>query len=316
MSNQKNPAKPFLKWAGGKTQLLSQLETRLPESIRKRRIIERYVEPFVGGGAFFFYLKNNYSVKEAYLFDRCKDLIVTYKVIQNNPDELIKKLIEKQYRYHRKSLDDRKNYYYRIRKRFNNQLKRFDYSKYGKHWIKRAAYLIFLNRTCYNGLYRLNARGEFNVPFGRYKTPNIADRKNIYAVNSALKNTFISFGDYTDSAKYITKRTLVYFDPPYRPISQTSCFTSFTIERFNDTQQEELARFYKKMDKKGAWLILSNSDPKNKNPRDDFFDRIYSEYPIERATAKRAISCKGTGRGEIKELIIQNYNGRFKKNGL
>lgn len=301
-------AKPFIKWAGGKTQILDELTQRLPVNIKNNQIIDRYIEPFVGGGAFFFFLKSRYTIKEAYLSDTCQDLMVCFKVIQNNPRELIKKLKRKENRYLRKTTEKRRAYYYRIRKRFNNQQQKFDNNHYSDEWIKRAAYLIFLNKTCFNGLYRLNTKGEFNVPYGKHKNPTIVDRKNIFAINQALKNTKIYCTDFTRCKKYVREGTLVYFDPPYRPLSTTSKFTGFTTERFTDDDQRRLAAFYRELAKrKDVYLMLSNSDPKNEDPNDDFFDKLYKGFRINRISAKRIISCKGSGRGKISELVILNY---------
>lgn len=301
-------AKPFVKWAGGKTQILDELTQRLPENIRQSQIIDRYVEPFVGGGALFFLLKNKYTIKESYLLDTNKDLMVCFKVIQNNPKELIKKLKRKENRYLRKTSEKRKAYYYRIRKRFNNQQQKFDNNHYSDEWIKRAAYLIFLNKTCFNGLYRLNTKGEFNVPYGKHKNLTIVNRKNIFAINQALKNTKIYCTDFTRCKKYVREGTLVYFDPPYRPLSITSKFTGFTTERFTDDDQRRLAASYRELAKrKNVYLMLSNSDPKNEDQNDDFFDKLYKGFRINRISAKRIISCKGSGRGKISELVILNY---------
>jgi len=263
MKNANNSiARPFLKWAGGKTQLLPDLEARLPDSIKQTGLIERYVEPFVGGGAFFFYLKSKYKIKKAFLCDNNSDLVLTFKVVKKNPHELIKKLKGIRYRYLKKHQDERAVYYYHIRQRFNNQKRKIDYRQYSKNWIKRAAYLIFLNKTCFNGLYRLNSRGEFNVPFGRYKDPVIFNKDNILAISHALENTKVYCDDFSTSREYVTPRTLVYCDPPYRPLSATSYFTSFTENGFSEEDQKRLAKYCKQVSSvKDVWLILSNSDP-------------------------------------------------------
>lgn len=300
-------AKPFLKWAGGKTQLLDELTKRLPEHIFKTMTIERYIEPFVGGGAMFFFLKSKYIIKQSFLFDINRELVIGYKVIQNNPKELINKLRLIEDMYLKKTKEKRKKLYYEIRDIYNNQMLNFDYNNYGNEWIERAAFLIFLNKTCFNGLFRQNKKGEFNVPHGSYKNPTICDEKNIFEVNKALKDTEIFCDDFTKSEDYIEKDSLVYFDPPYRPINATSNFTSYTKEGFNDEDQIRLACFFERMDKRGAFLMLSNSDPKNKNPKDDFFEKRYSKYKIERIQAKRYINCDASKRGEINELIITNY---------
>lgn len=299
--------KPFLKWAGGKTQLMDELNKRLPKHIRNSMNIDRYVEPFVGGGAMFFFLKSNYKVKQSYLFDINRELLVGFKAIQNNYSELINKLNEIENIYFKKIEKERKEFYYKMREQYNNQIHIFDYGNYNKEWIERASNLIFLNKTCYNGLFRQNKKGEFNVPFGRYENPTICDKENIIEVNKALTNTKIFCDDFTKSEKYIEKDTFVYMDPPYRPISSTSSFTSYAKEDFTDEDQKRLVKFFKEMDKKEAYLMLSNSDPKNNNPDDNFFDKMYSEFAIERVPAKRYISCDAANRGEINELVIRNY---------
>ena len=168
--------------------------------------------------------------------------------------------------------------------------------------------MIFLNKTCYNGLFRLNSKGEFNVPFGRYKNPNICDESNLQAVHQALEKTEILCADFTHAQHFIKKDTLVYMDPPYRPLNNTSHFTSYSGERFSDQDQEKLAKFYQEMDLKGAYLVLSNSDPKNHDLEDNFFDELYSKYEIDRVPAKRNINSNTSSRGEINELIIRNFS--------
>jgi len=300
-------AKPFLKWAGGKTQLLDELYKRLPLSLLQSTEIERYVEPFVGGGAFFFFLKKNFKIKEAFLIDINKELIVGYKVIQNNVYELIDELVKIEEEYSKLPEEERENFYYKIRDKYNEQRKCFDYTKYNPEWIKRASYLIFLNKTCFNGLFRLNKKGEFNVPFGKYKDPTICDSENLIEVHKALQDTDIICADFEESRKFIGKETLVYLDPPYRPLNDTSNFTSYSETKFDDNDQRRLAKFFKDMDEKGAYLILSNSDPKNEDENDNFFDELYSGFVIERVKAKRYINSKGDKRGDINELIIRNY---------
>lgn len=302
-------AKPFLKWAGGKTQLLNELCSRLPKNLIESRIIKRYVEPFVGSGALFFQLKNEFKINKSYLFDINRELIIGWKVIQNNHSDLINNLYDLQKSYLRKPEEKRKKFYYEIRTSYNEQMHKFDYSQYNKDWIERATQLIFLNKTCYNGLFRQNMKGEFNVPFGRYKNPKICNENGIEAASDALDNTEIFCNSFNSSARYINDKNFVYFDPPYRPISKTSYFTAYSKNTFDDIQQKKLAIFFKKMHKKGAFLMLSNSDPKNENPNDAFFDKLYKDkdFSIERVGAKRFISCVASKRGAIKELIIRNY---------
>jgi len=301
------PAKPFLKWAGGKTQLIFQLESRLPDYVLDSKVIERYVEPFVGGGAIFFFLKSNYLVKDSFLIDVNPELIMAYKVVQKNHLKLISLLKEMEDDHLQKSEEDRKQNYYLIRDDYNKQLQQINHDAYNIEWIQRAAYLIFLNKTCYNGLFRLNRNGEFNVPFGRYRNPSICDDVNIKLVHQALKNTELLCADFSRAGEFIEKDSLVYLDPPYRPLSSTSYFTNYSRQGFDEQDQIKLAQFFKKMDKKGSHLILSNSDPKNRDPTDDFFDKLYSGYKIERVPAKRNINANPNKRGPINELIVRNY---------
>lgn len=300
-------ARPFLKWAGGKTQLLDELYKRLPLSLIQSGEIERYVEPFVGGGALFFFLKRNFKIKEAFLMDINKELIIGYKVVQRNVNELIHELSIMEEMYLKLPEQGRKDFYYNIRDEYNEQKEGFDYANYNFDWIKRAAYLIFLNKTCFNGLYRLNRKGEFNVPFGKYKNPVICDAENLIEVSKALIDTEIICADFEESKKYIRRNTLVYLDPPYRPLNNTSSFTSYNEDGFDDYDQMRLANFFKEMDKLGAYLMLSNSDPKNENEEDDFFDRLYEGFIIERVKAKRCINSNAHKRGDINELVIRNY---------
>jgi len=300
-------AKPFIKWAGGKTQLLDELEVRLPKKTIKEGTIESYIEPFVGGGALFFFLKRKYNVRKAYLFDINKEIVIGYKVVKYNPERLINVLQKLEEEYLSCDSERRKEYYYSIRDIYNRQMLGFDYENYNEIWIKRASYLIFLNKTCFNGLFRQNKKGEFNVPHGRYKNPNICDRENLIEVHNALRDTEIFCGDFMEAESYIRNNSLVYFDPPYRPLNVTSNFTNYSKEGFEEEDQKRLAEFYKAMDRKGAFLILSNSDPRNHDRNDVFFDKLYDGFSIDRVKANRHINCDAAKRGWVKELIIKNY---------
>ena len=220
---------------------------------------------------------------------------------------MIEKLDNLQIAYFNKTENQRSTFFYEIRDKYNEQLLVFDYKNYNDEWIIRASFLIFLNKTCFNGLFRLNKKGEFNVPFGKYKNPNICDKKNILEVKKALANTEIISSDFIQTIKFIEKNTLIYFDPPYRPINETSNFTSYSQDGFNDEDQKRLALYYKELDETGAYLILSNSDPKNYNAQDNYFDDLYKGYQINRVKANRMINCIGTKRGQISELIITNF---------
>jgi DNA adenine methylase len=233
--------------------------------------------------------------------------MMAYEVIKNDHKKLINILSEIEDAHLEKSEQERKKNYYKIREIYNQQITDFDHQNYNEEWIRRVSYLIFLNKTCFNGLFRQNRLGEFNVPFGRYKNPKICDEQNLTEVHKALEDTYLLCGDFTDSRDYIEEKSFVYLDPPYRPISSTSHFTNYFKEGFTDVDQEKLADFFREMDKKNAYLMLSNSDPKNEDPHDQFFDTLYKKYYIERIPAKRNINRDASGRGEINELIIRNY---------
>lgn len=296
-----NRIKPFVKWAGGKGSLLNQLNNYYPLELKNGKI-ECYIEPFVGGGAVLIDILQNYDVKEAYAFDINIDLINSYNVIKNNVEELITnlKLLEKEYLNLEK--DDRKKYFYNIRKQYNSYRITKDEMS-----LQKAIEFIFLNRTCFNGLYRVNKNGDFNVPMGNYKNPTICDEENLRALSELIKNVNFEYGDYKASQKYIKKNTFVYFDPPYRPLNITSGFTSYTKEDFDDESQKELALYYKELNNNNVKVMLSNSNPKNTNKEDCFFENIYKGFNINEVYAKRMINANSNGRGEISELLITNY---------
>lgn len=293
--------KPFIKWAGGKGSLIPQLKKFYPFEL-KNKTINKYVEPFVGGGAVLINILQKYDIKEVYAFDINNDLINCYNIIKNNVEELIENLKIKEEEFLKLENENRQKYFYNIRKEYNScTLTENNLS------TKRAAEFIFLNKTCFNGLYRVNKKGEFNVPCGKYKNPTICDINNLRNLSNLIKNVIFQYGDYTKSEKYIDNNTFVYFDPPYRPLSITAGFTSYTKEDFNDEDQKELAKYFRKLDKKNAKLMLSNSNPKNINKNDNFFEEIYKDFKINEIFAKRMINCNSKGRGEISELIITNY---------
>jgi len=294
-------ARPFVKWAGGKGQLLSTFERYYPSELIEGRI-KRYIEPFVGGGAVLFDILQKYRIEEAFIFDINEDLINSYQVIKNNVDALVEVLSDLEYRYSRLNKDARKNMYYEVREVYNSRP-----LNNSQPDIERAGQFIFLNRTCYNGLYRVNREGIFNVPAGDYKNPTICDDKNLYATSLLLQRVHIFAGDYRESIKYANKYSFVYFDPPYRPLNATSNFTSYNKFDFTDKEQVQLGHFFAEMNDTGALLMLSNSDPKNENPNDNFFDELYGKFYIHRIKAKRAINSNGERRGFLSELLITNY---------
>lgn len=292
--------KPFLKWAGGKGQLLSEIEQYYPF---EDGMITKYAEPFVGGGAVLFDILSKYDLDEVYISDINAELINTYLIIRDNIDDLVIMLKEMQNEFVPADTEHRKEYYSEKRERFNDLKVNGDASIN----IEKAALMIFLNKTCFNGLFRVNKKGFFNVPMGAYKNPLICDEDNLRAVSEVLKNVTIVCGDYRDSADFIEDNTFVYFDPPYRPITDTASFTAYTENLFNDEEQIELAKFVDDMHRKGAKVVISNSDPKNSNTDDDFFDNIYSSHKIKRVEATRMINCNSEARGKIKELLISNF---------
>jgi DNA adenine methylase len=299
-------ARPFLKWAGGKTQLLNEFSKRLPREFKKGKIT-KYVEPFIGGGAVFFYLNQRFSFEECYICDVNEELILSYRVIKQSIKKLISELGDLESDYLSKSDKKRESFYYEVRDAFNQKLPEFKIKKDNSERIERVAQIIFLNRTCYNGLFRVNRKGEFNVPFGRYKNPDILNEDNLKDVATLLKTTKIILGDFSQCRKFVDDHTFVYFDPPYRPLNETSSFTSYSKNGFYDKDQVRLVECFKALDEMGAKIMLSNSDPKNENPEDSFFDDLFSDYYIERVPAKRMINCNGARRGDISELIITNY---------
>ncbi len=298
--------RPFLKWAGGKNQLLPALTARIPERV-SRGEIPCYVEPFVGGGAVYFHFNSRFRFRECHIFDVNEELVLTYTVVRDRVEELIDVLRE--YSTGFLALDDssRRERYYEVRDEFNRAKNKTSYSAFQPSWIDRAAQMIFLNRTCYNGLFRVNARGEFNVPFGRYRKPPILDEGLLRRDAEVLQNTHVHAGDFADAESSITADTFVYFDPPYRPISRTSRFTAYSRDGFSDAEQERLSRFFAACDARGALLMLSNSDPRNTDPDDDFFDRLYAGFCIERVPARRMINSDGANRGDVREIIVTNY---------
>lgn len=302
-----NQAKPFLKWAGGKSQLLSQFQEFYPAALKAGRI-ERYIEPFVGGGAVFFDVSRKFELEAFYLFDINEELVLTYRVIQKEPNKLIQYLQELANSYLALPEERRQTFYYSVRDVFNSNQPQFDYQTYSDDWVVRASQLMFMNRTCFNGLFRLNSRGAFNVPHGRYKNPSIVDPENVLCVSRVLQKAEIRYGDFTACEKWVTGNSFVYFDPPYRPLSKTASFTSYSKYRFEDEEQIRLAQFFRRLDEKyGAYLMLSNSDPTNEDQQDDFFEQLYVGFNIHKVVANRMINSDATRRGQINELLITNY---------
>jgi len=299
-------ARPFLKWAGGKGQLLSKFQDLYPQELKSKKI-KTYFEPFLGSGAVFFDLVQNFDIDTAYLYDINEELILTYKVIQKDVSKLIDFLHRYQKTYLNLDKAKQEEYFYDQRTNYNLQRFNIDYTKYSESWIPRAAQLIFLNRTCFNGLYRVNSKGEFNSPIGDYDNPTICDEYNLLSVSKVLEKAVIKKADFKQVKRDIKQDAFVYFDPPYRPISKTANFKSYSKHGFGDTEQVQLANLYFQLHEKGIQLMLSNSDPKNIDPTDNFFDDIYKDFQILRIPAKRMINSNASKRGEINEIIIKNY---------
>ena len=292
--------KPFIKWVGGKGQLLSEINKLYPVELGKN--INKYAEIFVGGGAVLFDILSKYKLDEVYISDKNLELINTYKSIRDDVGILIKLLKEMEEQYTSLNNENRKLYYYEKRREYNNLKINIEENN-----IEKAVLFIFLNKTCFNGLYRVNKKGEFNVPMGAYKNPKICDKENLKNVSMALKNVKIIYADYRESESFIDEKTFVYIDPPYRPLNTSSSFTSYTENDFSDKEQIELAEYIDLLNKKGAKIVLSNSDPKNNNIDDNFFDELYKNYNINRVKATRMLNSNASLRGVINELLITNY---------
>ncbi len=269
---------PFLKWAGGKGQLLDQMNPFFPKDF------SNYIEPFIGAGAVFFHLNRNGLLgpsKKLIIIDSNEDLINCYQVIKAQVEDLISHLKQPKFA-------NDENMYYRIR------------AESPENPVERAARIIYLNKTCFNGLYRVNSQGKFNVPFGRYTNPLICDSDNLRAVNKALQKVKLVVGDFQEAETLAGKNDFIYFDPPYQPVSKTANFTGFTKEAFGDKDQGRLFETFKKLDQKGCKMMLSNSDA-------PLIHDLYKGYRIEKVLAKRAINAKPSGRGQIAELLMLNY---------
>ncbi|MCZ2107731.1 MAG: DNA adenine methylase [Burkholderiales bacterium] len=285
-------AKPFLKWAGGKSQILREIEKFYPERI------EKYCEPFVGGGAVLFDILAKFQPKEVLINDINPELTNTYYQIKNNVEDVIYILEFLQNEYLFGNQEERKSFFLEKRKRFNELIKNTTDK------AEKAALMIYLNKTCFNGLYRVNSKGFYNVPSGVYKNPLICDHKNLRAVSAVLQSVQIKTGSYQQTQNFIDDKTFVYIDPPYRPLTESASFTAYSKDGFDDEKQVELSNFVSKIHGKGAKVLVSNSDPKNSNKDDNFFDDLYRNFDIYRVQASRMINSNASGRGAITELMI------------
>jgi DNA adenine methylase len=272
--------RPFVKWAGGKGSLLSEIAARIPRRLR----FDRYFEPFVGAGALFFWIRRSLPGLECHITDSNEELINAYRVIRDEVERLAAKLETHQALHS-------EDHYYTVRRAAPREP------------AERAARFIYLNRTCYNGLYRVNRRGAFNVPMGRYEHPRILDRENLLAVSTALRGAGIEAGDFEGATEGVGERDLVYLDPPYHPLSETSAFTSYTPAGFGEEEQRRLARVFEKLSRRGAFVVLSNSSAPFVR---DLYESLDPRPRIDEVAVPRAISSKGKGRGPVAELLISS----------
>lgn len=268
-------AGPFLKWAGGKSQLLTKYDGFFPVNFKN------YFEPFTGGAAVFFHMRANREPFQATLSDLNAELVNCYQVVRDDVEKLITKL---------KDHKNEPNYFYQLRAQDTQKLSK----------VQRAARLIFLNKTCFNGLYRVNSKGQFNVPFGSYKNPRTCDEKNLRACSMALQDTAINFQSFEGILETAEKGDFIYFDPPYQPVSPTANFTSYTKNSFSAEDQEKLAQVFRQLHKRGCLLMLSNSDC-------IFIRKLYKGFRTETVQAMRAINCRAEGRGKVSEVLVTNY---------
>ncbi len=294
-------AKPFIKWVGGKSQLLEEIRDKYPSKI------EKYCEPFVGGGAVLFDVLSRYQPETVLINDINKELINTYTQIKHNCPEMIAQLSELQNTYKSHSMEENKAFFYEKRSRYNELKEKENEAEN----LEMAVLFIFLNKTCFNGLYRVNSKGLFNVPFNNAKKPLLCDEENLKACSGLLQKVEMRVGDYKECMDFIDSSTFVYIDPPYRPLSQTAAFTSYSENGFTDKEQIELGNFITEISNKGAMVIASNSDPKNSDINDDFFDALYSKFEIKRVSAARMVNSDAKKRGAINELLISNIASVF-----
>lgn len=292
-------AKPFIKWAGGKSQLIEQLDAQLPADFGNWENVT-YIEPFVGGGAMLFYMLQRYpNIKHAVINDVNSDLTTCYRIVRDNPEELIASLLDIQDAYNALQTEEaRKAFFLTARNRYNE--KNLDP-------IENTTKFFFLNRTCFNGLYRVNKKGLFNVPFGKYTNPQICDPMTIRKDSELLQRVEIMTGDFEATIQHAHGNTLFYFDPPYRPLSNTSSFNDYSKEAFNDDAQIRLKKYCDRIHEADFHFMLSNSDCKSKDEKDNFFDVLYRAYQIERVWASRSINANPNKRGKLTEIVVHNY---------
>lgn len=306
--------KPFLKWAGGKRKLLPTLHNNFPNKLVNNEI-DTYIEPFLGGGSVALSILEKYNIKNIILNDMNHSLITTYVVVQNKVDELITELLKIENNYLLLEEEERKEYFYTQRKEFNFiknknvQVTSDNLESISLETIQLASLFIFLNKTCFNGLYRENLKGEFNVPHGRYKNPLIADTETLYIVSHAIKKATFLSGDFEKLTPFINNHSFLYMDPPYRPLNASDKkFNGYSKESFDDSDQKRLALWCREIDELGGLFLQSNSNPKNYDSNDTFFENLYDSFSIQNdISAARVISSKASTRKNVFELLIKNY---------
>ena len=268
----------FIKWAGGKTQLLEQFSELYPEDFNN------YHEAFLGSGAVFFQIKQLFKPTRSFLSDTNEELIRTFVSVRDYPEELIELLIE------HKEKDNNREYFNEQRERFNIM----------RHCLEKSSIFIYLNKTCFNGLYRVNADGKFNVPFGKYKNPAIVNEEKIRKASAFLQGANLYATSFTSILQRARKNDFVYFDPPYFPLNKTANFTGYQKDGFFEKEQRHLAEVFEALDKRGVKVMLSNSDM-------PLIKELYDDFDIVNVRARRAINCIGTKRGKINEIVVRNY---------
>ena len=292
-------AKPFIKWVGGKSQLIEQLDAQLPADFDNWENVT-YIEPFVGGGAMLFYMLQRYpNIQHAIINDINPDLAICYRTVRDTPEQLIESLMDIENAYLALETEEgRKDFFMAVRYRYNEK---------NLAPIENTTKFFFLNRTCFNGLYRVNKKGLFNVPFGKYANPTICDPETIRKDSELLQRVEILNSDFEATFEHARGNTLFYFDPPYRPLSDTSSFNDYAKEAFNDDAQVRLKEYCDHINEAGFHFMLSNSDCKGKNENDNFFDVLYGAYQIERVWASRSINSNPEKRGKLTEILVHNY---------
>jgi DNA adenine methylase len=292
--------KPFLKWAGGKDRLFHQLKQCLPT---KLDLVQNYYELFLGSGAVFFNLIQDFSFKNVILSDINEELILVYKVVQNNVGELMQMIDQYKNKYSKLSDIDKAKFYYEMRNSYNVQRFNINHKKYSDNWISRAAQMIFLNKTCYNGLYRQNMRGEFNVPFGKNYNSVIYNQTNMELIAQLLSSVEIKTTDFESILNAVKDNSFIYLDPPYKPITKTANFTDYYKLGFTEKDNERLMNGLNILNKRKIKFMLNNSFPLN----DSYLTEYYSDYRISIITANRTMSSISDRRCKVSEIVVTNY---------